>query len=300
MYKARIKSVFIFFLTLVMTFTLYPIKNISAGTTDANTPVVSTQTTSTDTPQVKPVAKYKLKKIRGKWYCVSTKTGKKVKGFRTINGKKYYFNKKTGRMVKGWKKIGKNKYYFNKKSGVMATSWKKIGKKWYYFRTNGKMVKNRSLTINGVKYRFRSNGSCTKKPVKAIIPVNVPTNEAPNVDPGISTNGHWETKVISEAWDEVVIDTPAWDEEVKVAIGTKWTQNDTGTDMTGWNSSQKIAWCESHNCPNHCDEYDESQPGYCANNCTGKTTYKIQTIHHDTVTHIVHHDAITEKIWVND
>ena len=123
----------------------------------------------------------------------------------------------------------------------------------------------------------------------------------PDVGPDVSKpKGHWETRVISEAWDETVVDQEAWDEEVKVAVGTQWIQNDTGTDMTGWNNSQKNAWCDSHNCPNHCDEYDPSQPGYCSGNCTGKTIYETQIIHHDAVTHVVHHDAVTEEVWVED
>ena len=112
--------------------------------------------------------------------------------------------------------------------------------------------------------------------------------------------GHWETRVISEAWDETVVDTPAWDEEDKVAVGTQWIQNDTGTDVTGWSSAQKFEWCDAHNCHNHCDECNESQPGYCAFNCTGKTIYETQIIHHDAVTHVVHHDAVTEQVWVED
>ena len=113
-------------------------------------------------------------------------------------------------------------------------------------------------------------------------------------------SGHWETRVIAEEWDETVVDQEAWDEEVKTAVGTQWTQNDTGTDMTGWSNSQLLAWCDSHNCPNHCDEYDPSQPGYCACNRTGKTIYETQIIHHDAVTHVVHHDAVTEQVWMED
>ena len=123
----------------------------------------------------------------------------------------------------------------------------------------------------------------------------------PDVGPDVSKpKGHWETRVISEAWDETVVDQEAWDEEVKVCVGTKETQNDTGTDMTGWSNAQCDAWCQSHNCPNHCDDYDSSQPGYCSCNVTIKKVYETQIVHHDAVTHVVHHDAVTEEVWVED
>ena len=123
----------------------------------------------------------------------------------------------------------------------------------------------------------------------------------PDVGPDVSKpQGHWETRVISEAWDETVVDTPAWDEEVKVVVGTQWTQNDTGIDETGWTPSQQAEWCESHNCPYHYDDYDASKPGYCANNCTGRNIYETQTIHHEAETHTVHHEAVTEQVWVED
>lgn len=141
---------------------------------------------------------------------------------------------------------------------------------------------------NGGNNNGGNGGTTTTQPAETAAPIQT------------APAGHWETRVIAEAWDETVVDQEAWDEEVKKVVGTQWIQNDTGTDMTGWSNSQIDAWCDSHNCPNHCDEYNPSQPGYCANNCTGKTTYKIQTIYHDAITHIVHHDAITEKIWVND
>ncbi|MBO4475088.1 MAG: hypothetical protein J5750_09295 [Clostridiales bacterium] len=138
-----------------------------------------------------------------------------------------------------------------------------------------------------------NGGTTTTQPTYA----TEPTAGTPGVD---KPQGHWETRVISEAWDETVVDQEAWDEEVKVAVGSVSTQNDTGTDMTGWSGAQKIAWCESHNCPNHCDDYDPSQPGYCACNVTIKTVYETQIVHHDAVTHVVHHDAVTEQVWVED
>lgn len=123
----------------------------------------------------------------------------------------------------------------------------------------------------------------------------------PDVGPDVSKpKGHWETRVISEAWDETVVDQEAWDEEVKVCVDTQHIQNDTGTDMTGWSNAQCDAWCQSHNCPNHCDDYDSSQPGYCSCNVTIKKVYETQIVHHDAVTHVVHHDAVTEEVWVED
>ena len=138
-----------------------------------------------------------------------------------------------------------------------------------------------------------NGGTTTTQPTYATEPTYPDTS--PDQHPG-----HWETRVIAEAWDETVVDQEAWDEEVKTAVGTQWIQNDTGTDMSGWSSAQKFDWCDSHNCPNHCDEYDDSQSGYCAFNCTGKTIYETQIVHHDAVTHVVHHDAVTEQVWVED
>ena len=133
-----------------------------------------------------------------------------------------------------------------------------------------------------------NGGTTTTQPAETAAPIQT------------APAGHWETSVIAEAWDETVVDTPAWDEEVKVAVGTRHIQNDTGTDMSGWSASQKIDWCESHNCPNHCDEYDASQPGYCSSNQSITTVYETQKVHHDAVTHVVHHDAVTEQVWVED
>ena len=92
----------------------------------------------------------------------------------------------------------------------------------------------------------------------------------------------------SGSWQQVVVQE-AWDETIKTAVGDKVIQNDTGTDMSGWSSKQKLDWCESHNCPNHCDDYDPSQPGYCACNCSISTVYETTT---------VHHEAVIEWVWV--
>ncbi len=141
---------------------------------------------------------------------------------------------------------------------------------------------------NGGNGNGGNGGTTTTQPAETAAPIQT------------APAGHWETRVIAEAWDETVVDQEAWDEEVKTAVGTKHIQNDTGTDMTGWSSSQKINWCESHNCPNHCDDYDPSQPGYCAANQSITTVYETQIIHHDAVTHVVHHDAVTEQVWMED
>lgn len=118
--------------------------------------------------------------------------------------------------------------------------------------------------------------------------------------PSNAKPGHWEEVVVEPAWDEVVVDKEAWDETIKTAVGKKWTQNDTGEDMTGWSNKQLDDWCQSHNCPNHCDDYDSSKPGYCADNRSGTVIYETTTVHHEAETHIVHHDAVTEKVWVED
>lgn len=92
----------------------------------------------------------------------------------------------------------------------------------------------------------------------------------------------------SGSWQQVVVQE-AWDEEIKVAVGKKWTHNDTGEDMTGWSNKQLDDWCQSHNCPYHCDNYDSSKPGYCADNRSGTVIYE---------TTIVHHEAVIEWVWV--
>ncbi len=128
--------------------------------TDPTDPTNPTDPDDPNEPEEKPVVTYRLKKIKGKYYCISSATGKKVKGWRTINGKTYFFNKKTGVMTKGWKKIGGKKYYFSK-SGVMTKGWKKIKGKKYYFGSNGVMAKGWK-TINGHRYYFSKSGVMAK------------------------------------------------------------------------------------------------------------------------------------------
>ena len=127
-----------------------------------------------------------------------------------------------------------------------------------------------------------------------------PTATTTENKPENAKSGHWETVVVTPAWDEVVVDKEAWDETIKTAVGVQCIQNDTGTDMSGWSNKQMMDWCESHNCPNHCDEYDSSKPGYCAFNHSEKTIYETTVVHHEAETHIVHHDAVTEEVWVED
>lgn len=164
-------KIFAALLSMTMIIPLFPAEVIASdevsGTviektlTPADISVAKEAANEGDTTPAQPAVTYTLKKIKGKWYCISSATGKKVKGFRTIGNNTYYFNKKTGVMTKGWKKIGKKKYYFSK-SGVMAKGWRKIKKKTYYFADNGVMAKGWK-TIEGHKYYFnKKSGKMTK------------------------------------------------------------------------------------------------------------------------------------------
>ena len=146
----------------------------------------------------------------------------------------------------------------------------------------------------------------TEKPTEAPVketPTQQPTEEPTTEKTGCSHNWVTEQKLIKDAWDETIVDTPektqkvkvkdAWDETKKVCtkeaydeqvyIGKRSIQNETGEDLTG---VDRRAWCEAHDCNIHM-----LGNGPCANDVTIKPMYK--TVHHDAeyTTKTIHHDA---------
>lgn len=139
----------------------------------------------------------------------------------------------------------------------------------------------------------------TKDPVKE--PTPQPTEEPTTEKTGCSHNWVTEKKLVKDAWDETIVDTPektqkikvkdAWDEKVcvkdawdeKVYVGDRAIQNDTGEDITDVTNPSE--WCMSH----HCDEHSPYEGGPCAFNVTLKPMY--DTVHHDAQYKTVHHDA---------
>ena len=145
----------------------------------------------------------------------------------------------------------------------------------------------------------------TEKPTEAPVketPTQQPTEEPTTEKTGCSHNWVTEQKVVKDAWDETIVDTPektqkikikdAWDEKVlvkdaydeKVCIGKRAIQNDTGEDVTGLG----IEWCEAHDCNIHF-----LGDGPCVGNCTIKPIYDAEytTKTIPAKTHTVHHKA---------
>lgn len=159
----------------------------------------------------------------------------------------------------------------------------------------------------------------TEKPTTA--PVKETTTQQPTEEPttektGCSHNWVTEQKLVKDAWDETIVDTPektqkvkvkdAWDEQVlvkdawdeKVCIGERVIQNDTGEDITGIG----LEWCEAHDCfihmlgngpcrsNNHVEEIYETKHHEAEYKTVHhKAEYTTKTI--PAKTHTVHHDA---------
>lgn len=142
----------------------------------------------------------------------------------------------------------------------------------------------------------------TEKPTTAPVketPTQQPTEEPTTEKTGCSHNWVTEKKLVKDAWDETIVDTPektqkikvkdAWDEKVcvkdaydeKVCIGDRAIQNDTGEDVT---NVDPYEWCKAHDCNIHF-----LGDGPCVGNCTIKPIY--DTVHHDAQYKTVHHDA---------
>lgn len=164
----------------------------------------------------------------------------------------------------------------------------------------------------------------TEKPTEAPVketPTQQPTEEPTTEKTGCSHNWVTEQKLVKDAWDETIVDTPektqkvkvkdAWDETKKVKIKDAYDEqvymydtvihNVTGEDML---HVDFLSWCEAHNCAIHflgdgpcaCDTHTE--PVY--KTVHHDAEYTTKTIHHDAEyttktipakTHTVHHDA---------
>lgn len=106
--------------------------------------------------------------------------------------------------------------------------------------------------------------------------------------------GHYENTTTqqwvqdSAAWDETVVDSPAWDEQVDTGEGV------VVCNQCGQQFNSVREWDYHH---------------YTADNGLGGyyVAVKYTTVHHDAVTHVVHHDAtghyetiVTGQQWVQD
>ena len=141
----------------------------------------------------------------------------------------------------------------------------------------------------------------TEKPTTAPVketPTQQPTEEPTTEKTGCSHNWVTEKKLVKDAWDETIVDTPektqkvktkdAWDEKVcvkdawdeQVYAGEHAIHNVTGEDVTGKGGE----WCEAHDCPLHC-----LGDGLCVADNHLEPFYK--TVHHDAQYKTVHHDA---------
>ena len=160
----------------------------------------------------------------------------------------------------------------------------------------------------------------TKDPVKET-PTQQPTEEPTTEKTGCSHNWVTEQKLVKDAWDETIVDTPektqkvkvkdAWDETKKVKVKDAWDeqvyvgehsiQNETNEDVT---YVDRQAWCEAHDCAIHflgdgpCASDIHHVPYYETKHHDAE--YETKTIHHDAEytyktipakTHTIHHDA---------
>ena len=80
----------------------------------------------------------------------------------------------------------------------------------------------------------------------------------------------------SAAWDETIVDKEAWDE--KVAIATVYVCNGCGQEFLSKDDWWKHAMT-------HLGQGDDKHG-------SNHTYMQYKTIHHDAVTHVVHHEAI--------
>ena len=94
--------------------------------------------------------------------------------------------------------------------------------------------------------------------------------------------GHMETVVA--AYDEAVVDKPAWDEQVEAGEKVKF---DDGTEWDLGNSQVSNEMMDKIYA-----KADETGDGYF------NVVPYYNIVHHDVVTHTVHHDAVTR--WVED
>lgn len=94
---------------------------------------------------------YGWKKIGGKYYYFTKKTGVMKKGWQTISGKKYYFDPETGVRLTGWITVDGEKYYMSSK-GILQTGWLSYGGNKYFLNLKTGKLRKGWLTLSGNKY----------------------------------------------------------------------------------------------------------------------------------------------------
>lgn len=94
--------------------------------------------------------------------------------------------------------------------------------------------------------------------------------------------GHYDTKVVTDqaAWDEVVVDQEAWTEEGYYRCNTCGYTTPDSSQMTA-----HFAYALEND-----------------TECAGATDSYVEGTFHPSVTHTVHHEAVThtEQVWVQD
>lgn len=94
--------------------------------------------------------------------------------------------------------------------------------------------------------------------------------------------GHYDTKVVTDkaAWDEVVVDQEAWTEEGYYRCNTCGYTTPDSSQMTA-----HFAYALEND-----------------TECAGATDSYVEGTFHPSVTHTVHHDAVThaEQVWIQD
>lgn len=93
--------------------------------------------------------------------------------------------------------------------------------------------------------------------------------------------------VVTPACDEVVVDTPATTRTEQVVNGQEYVCTD-GYTTTSITAMQ-----------NHIDACASATPRVMVTYDT-EYTYTTKTVDVPAVTHTVHHDAVTQQVWVSD
>lgn len=124
----------------------------------------------------------------------------------------------------------------------------------------------------------------------------VPTEDS---QPQVSS-GHYETVTVTPDWDEMVVDSDAWDEPV---YATEWHYYcaTCGMDLTA-SFGDKVFSDGSHGKSAGACQHIESHYGTSdqVGDYTAPVTVQTGTVHHEAVTHTVHHEAVTEQVWKAD
>lgn len=102
-----------------------------------------------------------LKKIDGKTYYFSSRSGARLTGLRRIGSDYYFFSSKDGSMQTGWQTIEGKKFWFDSSTGKMLTGLQSIGGKTYCLLQGGGYATG-TVMIGTDTYKFASDGTGSK------------------------------------------------------------------------------------------------------------------------------------------